>query len=148
MNATNLVRHYDALTPWERLPLIVAAAGRGDEVEGQRLVRSAPRLQFGIADCWGLVQGLDHLAKHYLLVQLDRAALYWRVMDILDQEPGATRQWAWRFARLRWAAVGLVFLPALHLMTQVCHPLPTLLRLRWRLQARRLRHPHRLRQAG
>jgi hypothetical protein len=87
MNTTNLVRQYDALTPWERLPLIVAAVGRGDEVEETRLASSAPRLNFQIANCWGLVQGLDYLARHYLLEQLDRADIYWRVLNLLDKEP-------------------------------------------------------------
>jgi hypothetical protein len=49
--------------------------------------RSAPRADFGIADCWGLVQGLDLLARHYLLVQFDRADIYWRVLNLLDKEP-------------------------------------------------------------
>jgi hypothetical protein len=106
MNTTNLVRQYDALTPWERLPLIVAAEGRGDEVEANRLVRSAPKLSFHIANCWGLVQGLDHLAKHYLLGQLELAVTYWRVMGILDQEPlpGETRIAKQREERL-WRAI-------------------------------------------
>jgi hypothetical protein len=73
MNTTNLVRQYDALTPWEKLPLIVAAAGRGGEVEETRLANSAPRLNLQIANCWGLVEGLDLLARHYHHVQLDRA---------------------------------------------------------------------------
>ena len=94
MNTTSLVRQYDALTPWERLPLIVAAAGRGDKVEENRLAQTAPRVDFRIANCWGLVQGLDLLARHYLLVQLDRAVIYWRVMNLLDKEPlfGQTRK--------------------------------------------------------
>jgi hypothetical protein len=105
MNTTNLVRQYDALTPWERLPLIVAAAGRGDEVEENRLAQAAPRVDFGIANCWGLVQGLDLLARNYLLVQLDRAVIYWRVTNLLDKEPlfRQTRKAKQREERLwRW----------------------------------------------
>jgi hypothetical protein len=37
MNTTNLVRHYEALTLWERLPLIVAAAACGDTVQPKSL---------------------------------------------------------------------------------------------------------------
>jgi hypothetical protein len=106
MNTTSLVRQYDALTPWERLPLIVAAAGRGDKVEENRLAQTAPRVDFRIANCWGLVQGLDLLARHYLLVQLDRAVIYWRVMNLLDKEPlfGQTRKAKQREERL-WRGV-------------------------------------------
>jgi hypothetical protein len=106
MNTMNLVRQYDALTPWERLPLIVAAAGRGDKVEENRLAQTAPRVDFRIANCWGLVQGLDLLARHYLLVQLDRADIYWRVLNLLDKEPlfRQTRKAKQREERL-WRAV-------------------------------------------
>jgi hypothetical protein len=106
MNTTNLVRQYGALTPWERLPLIVAAAGRGDEVEENRLAQTAPRVDFRIANCWSLVQGLDLLARHYLLVQLDNAVIYWRVMNLLDKEPlfGQTRKAKQREERL-WRAL-------------------------------------------
>jgi hypothetical protein len=104
MNATNLVRQYDALTPWERLPLIVAAEGRGDVVECKRLARSAPRVNLGI--CWGLVQGLDLITRQYLLGQLDRGVVYWRVMSMLNQESlsGRTRQVKKREERI-WRAV-------------------------------------------
>jgi hypothetical protein len=106
MNTTSLARQYDALTPWERLPLIVAAEGRGDEVECERLAHSAPRVSFCVANCWGLVQGLDLIAKQYLLGQLDLAEVYWRVMSVLDQPPlpGQTRRETKREERL-WRAV-------------------------------------------
>jgi hypothetical protein len=106
MNTTSLIRQYDALTPWERLPLIVAAAGRGDDVEENRLAQTAPRVDFRVANCWGLVQGLELLARHYLLVQLDRAVIYWRVMNLLDKETlfGQTRKAKQREERL-WRAL-------------------------------------------
>lgn len=87
MNSDHLARHYETLTPWERLPLMVAAGERGDAVEEERLSRSAPRTGFRIPDYWGLVEGLDNLAKVYLLKQLDLAALYWRLASLLNQEP-------------------------------------------------------------
>jgi hypothetical protein len=87
MNTTNLARHYEVLTPWERLALLVAAAGRADEVEGRRLAQSAPKVGFRLPNYWGLADGLESLAKLYLLRQLDAAALYWRVMGVLNQEP-------------------------------------------------------------
>lgn len=87
MNSGHLARHYQTLTPWERLPLMVAAAERGDVVEEERLSRSAPRNGFRIPDYWGLVDGLDSLAKVYLLEQLNLAAWYWRMNGLLDREP-------------------------------------------------------------
>ena len=38
MNTNGLARLYDRLTPRERLPLIMAASARGDEMERERLV--------------------------------------------------------------------------------------------------------------
>ena len=50
MNTNPLARYYEVLTPWERLALLVAAAGRADEVEGRRLAESAPKVGFRLPD--------------------------------------------------------------------------------------------------
>jgi hypothetical protein len=102
MNTNGLARHYKALTAWERLPLIAAASVRGDEVERDRLVRSAPKRDFRVPDYWGLCEGLEELATLYLLRQLDLAALYWRVAGSLGRRPlfhGGKRN-RWRRHRL------------------------------------------------
>jgi hypothetical protein len=103
MNTDHLARHYEVLTPWERLPLIVAASARADEVEKDRLARSAPKNGFRVPDYWGLAEGLDDLVKLYVLKQLDLAALYWRLAGLLEQEPWdrPTRQEPQRDER-RW----------------------------------------------
>jgi hypothetical protein len=38
MTTDSISRLYDSLTPRERLPLLIAAAGRDDAVEQQRLI--------------------------------------------------------------------------------------------------------------
>jgi hypothetical protein len=103
MNTDQLARRYETLTPWERLPLIVAACARGDAVEADRLARSAPRNGFRVPDYWGLAEGLEDLAKLYLLKQLDLAACYWRFAAVPDREPRGrpSRQDRQRDAR-RW----------------------------------------------
>ena len=87
MNTAHLAQHYSALTPWERLPLLVAASARGDALEEDRLARAAPKNGFRVPDYWGLAEGLDDLVKLYLLEQLDLAAFYWRFAGLLEQEP-------------------------------------------------------------
>ena len=87
MNTNGLARRYEALTPWERLPLLVAASARGDEVERDRLARSAPQHDFRVPDYWGLCEGLEELATMYLLHQLELAALYGRVVGLLERRP-------------------------------------------------------------
>jgi hypothetical protein len=86
MNTALLARHYDVLTPWERLPLLVAAAARADEVEQDRLARAAPKQAFRVPDYWGLLEGLEGLAQLYVLRQLDSAACFWRLLGALEQE--------------------------------------------------------------
>src|SRR5262245_14528626 len=87
MNSDGLARFYDRLGPWERLPLLVAAAARGDTVECERLARSAPTRAVVVADFWGLAQGLADAARHYLLQQLEWATLYWQASALLEGEP-------------------------------------------------------------
>jgi hypothetical protein len=62
MTTKKLSRYYQTLTPWERLPLIVAASERGDAVEREQLVRSSLRHGFRVPDYWGLAEELDELA--------------------------------------------------------------------------------------
>jgi hypothetical protein len=78
-----LSRHYDALHPWERLPLICAASARGDEVEADRLVRSAPRLSWQLPDYYWLADGLREQAVQYLLEQLNAGSFFWEALHLL-----------------------------------------------------------------
>jgi hypothetical protein len=61
MNINNLAKHYDTLTAWERLPLIVAAQQRGDWQEVRRLAASAPCHEWRVPDYCGLAEGLPLL---------------------------------------------------------------------------------------
>src|SRR5262249_51908106 len=76
MNTKSLTKHYATLTPWERVPLILAALARKDDLEGDRLSRSAPRVPFEVANFYGLKEGLASLAGRYLMNQLDLVACY------------------------------------------------------------------------
>jgi hypothetical protein len=86
MNTNGLARLYDKLTPRERLPLIVAAVDRGDDVEADRLSRSAPRLYFGLPDYHGLAEGLQLLVLFHLLHLQERAIHYWHCLALLEQD--------------------------------------------------------------
>ena len=79
MNMAAIARHYDTLTPWERLPLLLAAQARHDAVEYHRLARSAPKNRFAVPDYWGLLEGFTSLSQQYVLEQLDNAAFCWRL---------------------------------------------------------------------
>src|SRR5947209_20597717 len=76
MNTNGLARHYDTLTPRERLPLIMAASARGDAVERDRLARSAPREHFSLPDYHGLAEGVLLAALLRGLAVLELAARF------------------------------------------------------------------------
>jgi hypothetical protein len=90
MSAKSLGRHYDALTPWEQLPLLVAAAARGDAQELGRLRRSAPLVAYRAADYLGALEALEEVCTAYLLRQLDLAALYWQASGLLAEHDALT----------------------------------------------------------
>jgi hypothetical protein len=84
MNQHDLSKLYDHLQPHERVALIVAAAGRDDGAEADRLVRSSPWTAWKLPTYWGLAQGLIGLASEYVMRQLAIAILFWRVQGWLD----------------------------------------------------------------
>jgi hypothetical protein len=85
MNTKGLAKHYDKLTPWERVPLIIAAGARGDEAEQERLARSAPMTLCRVSDFRGLSEGLHALAHGHMMALLDLAAWYWHISAMLAE---------------------------------------------------------------
>jgi hypothetical protein len=85
MKMSTLAPHYDALTPWERFPLIVAAAHRGDDAEWTRLVGSAPTSLFRIPNHFGLGLGINALLTVHMTDQLAQAASYWSTASLLNR---------------------------------------------------------------
>jgi hypothetical protein len=84
VNTNGLAKHYDKLTPRERLSLIVAASGRGDEAEQDRLVRSAPRVGYSVPDFFGRAQAFVEVSVLHLMKLLDLAGLYFRALGLAD----------------------------------------------------------------
>jgi len=72
MNASGLARHYDTLTAWERLPLLLAALNRGDDAEAERLASSAPTRPALVPHHCGLWEGLGLLSVAHQMLQLER----------------------------------------------------------------------------
>jgi hypothetical protein len=85
MNTNGLAKLYEHLTPKERLPLILAASARGDEVERERLARSAPKEGFRLPDYYGLAEGMQLVSLLHLLELLDVAALHWQAGGMLAE---------------------------------------------------------------
>jgi hypothetical protein len=114
MKTNGLARLYDQLTPRERLPLLLAAAARGDDAEADRLANSAPRGLYRLPDYHGLGEGLTLLLLLHVQTLLDRAANFWLVTGLAEgqalawgdgeKDPpaarrleGVARMWAYLF---------------------------------------------------
>jgi hypothetical protein len=86
MNTKALSNSYDLLTPEERLPLIHAASARGDEVEVDRLVRSAPRVRYSLSDHVGLADAFDTVSLVHLIDLLATSANYLQAYRLADTD--------------------------------------------------------------
>jgi hypothetical protein len=84
VNTNGLAKHYGSLTPWERLPLILAASARGDEQERDRLIMSAPRVAYRVPEHFGLAMALREVADLHLMELLDLAANYFQALGYAD----------------------------------------------------------------
>jgi hypothetical protein len=91
MNTNTLARHYETLTPWERLPLMVAATARGDDIEFARLGRSASRHRLRVANYSALSERLRELATLYMLRQLNAAMFLGQALGLLGPAVVAAR---------------------------------------------------------
>jgi hypothetical protein len=80
MKAPVLVKHYHTLAPAERLSLMLAAANRGDDVEHERLVASAPRVEFRTLHSHGRAHALLELLNTHRMESLEVTALYFNAM--------------------------------------------------------------------
>jgi hypothetical protein len=98
MNTNGLAKLYSVLTPKERLPLIMAAVERGDDVEADRLARSAPDKVFCLPDYFGLADAVIHASLLHLAELLNLAALFWHVegmlaeWEVLDEESDLSKR--------------------------------------------------------
>ena len=80
-----LQRRYDRLKEWERIPLLLAAEGRGDDDEYDRLRRTAPRTEWTIPDIGMAEQALNILSYMFAVQQLETASTFffmaWNFVD-------------------------------------------------------------------
>jgi hypothetical protein len=86
MNTKALSNCYSTLTPNERLPLIHAALSRGDEVEVDRLVRSAPRVAYSLSNHIGLADAFETVSLLHLIDVLATSADYLQAYRVADTD--------------------------------------------------------------
>jgi hypothetical protein len=84
MNTKGLAKHYGGLTPWERLPLILAASARGDELERDRLARSAPEVVYRVRDHFGLAMAYREVSQTHYMELLHLAGNYLAALALAE----------------------------------------------------------------
>jgi hypothetical protein len=87
MNTNELAKLYDQLTPRERVPLIMAAGARGDQVEHKRLSASAPKEAYEVPNYYGLAKALKEAGYFHLLTLLDLASSFWQWWGLWMSNP-------------------------------------------------------------
>jgi len=76
MSTNVLDRHYATLTPEERFRLILAAGGRGDEAERDRLARAGKRITVSMQDHSPYAHAFNELAFLIFMELVEEAARY------------------------------------------------------------------------
>jgi len=84
MKAPPLAKNYGSLTPEERFRLIMAASGRGDEAERNRLKNAGGRITLSLQDHAPYAQAFDELALLIFIELLAEAASYQEGFLIAD----------------------------------------------------------------
>ena len=86
MKASPLAKNYKCLTPEERFRLILAASGRGDEAERDRLVRAGDRIHLSMQDHAPYADAFNELAMLMFIELLEEAALYHDAFERCHQD--------------------------------------------------------------
>jgi hypothetical protein len=84
MRTVDLSKHYDHLSPRERVAMITSAEMRGDEVEVARLHATAPQSTWRVKEHIWYGDALTQLTMAYAIEQLDRLVCYHRAIAFLD----------------------------------------------------------------
>ena len=88
MNTNTLAKHYATLSATERLSLLLAAAGRGDEVEHGRLSDAAPRVTWRVPHTFGRALAFLGVFSQHRMERLDLAGLFFKTATLADATTG------------------------------------------------------------
>jgi hypothetical protein len=84
MKAFSLAKNYKCLTPEERFRLILAASGRGDEAEHNRLTSAGGRITLSMQDHVPFAQAFGDLAMLIFIDLVEEAARYRECLHFAD----------------------------------------------------------------
>jgi hypothetical protein len=86
MTTAPLAKAYAHLTAAERLPLVVAASARGDDVEYHRLMASAPLETYHVPHHFGRAMAFREVADMHHMELLALAGQYLQCMGLADAQ--------------------------------------------------------------
>ncbi|HEX4606826.1 MAG TPA: hypothetical protein VH092_01350 [Urbifossiella sp.] len=84
MTVARLARHYSALTPDERLALILAASARGDDADRERLMVAAPRLTLAVPDTFPRAMAFREVLDRFRAERLELAARFFQTRRLAE----------------------------------------------------------------
>ena len=84
MKAPPLAKKYDCLTAEERFRLIIAAVGRCDDTEQDRLIRAGSRITCSMPDSAPYSYAFNTLAPHVFIDLLEETARYYDAFGRLE----------------------------------------------------------------
>jgi hypothetical protein len=76
MNLHQISTHYTLLSAEERFRLILAASGRDDTIEREKLVAAGPVRNLALADHWPYAQAFSEISMFSFMELLEEAAIY------------------------------------------------------------------------
>ncbi|HMF17492.1 MAG TPA: hypothetical protein VKE98_09815, partial [Gemmataceae bacterium] len=85
MNANTVIKSYGQLTAEERFKLILAASGRGDEVERDRLGRAGGKITLSLPDHSPYALAFNELSLLSFIELLDDAGRYFDSFTLSDE---------------------------------------------------------------
>ncbi|QDU21279.1 hypothetical protein [Urbifossiella limnaea] len=91
MTADRLARRYAVLRPDERLALMLAASGRGDDAEHERLVATAPRVPVVVPDTFPRYMAFREVLDRHRAERFELTARFFqtkRLEEDYDEGPG------------------------------------------------------------
>jgi hypothetical protein len=91
MNTNGVAKNYAQLTPEERFRLILAASGRGDDAERERLGRAGKRITLSMPDHSPHAHALKELALVFYIELLDEAHRFTVMFLTSHDEPGGRK---------------------------------------------------------
>jgi hypothetical protein len=86
MTADAVAKQYKLLTPEERFRLILAASGRGDDAERERLVRASGRIHLTMPDYSPYANALQDISLMIFIELLAESAQFLWASALADQE--------------------------------------------------------------